>query len=161
MARRFPRGFTLIEILVAVGLLALSTAAMVTLWSVSRRITERSRDTGEAIAVARQEVERDKGILFNGIFIKSTGAFTTNNPKRTDYDANGTALATNLAANAAPTSNSVYRAVSTYTLTATGSEADPNKMLGVQRVDVYDRNGSAFNNTAVFSTAVFYSAAGV
>lgn len=161
MRRRPLRGFTLIEILVAVALLALSTAAIVTLWSVARRITERSRDAGEAIAVARQEAERDKAALFNGVFIKGTGAFTANNPKRTDYDQYGTALATNLAANAAPTANSVYRAVSTYTRTATGSETDPNRMLGIQRIDVYDRSGNGFSNTAVYSTAIFFTAAGV
>ncbi|MGC4047854.1 MAG: prepilin-type N-terminal cleavage/methylation domain-containing protein [Armatimonas sp.] len=155
------RGFTLIETLVAALLLSLSIAAMVTLWGLGRRLTEQSRDMAEHIAVARQEAERDKALLYNGVFINSTGNYTAHNPQRTDYTATGQVLATNLAANAAATTGAYYRAVSTYTIVTTGSETDPKRKLGIQIIQVFPKSGSGFSATASYQTTVFYTSAGV
>lgn len=155
------RGYTLIETLVAALLLSFSIAAMVAIWGLGRRLTEQSRDMAEHIAVARQEAERDKAQLFNGVFILSTGNYTAHNPQRTDYSETGQVLATNLAANAATTSGAYYRAVSTYTLVTTGSETDSKRKLGIQIIEVFPRSGSGFSTTYSYRTTVFYTSAGV
>jgi type II secretory pathway pseudopilin PulG len=155
------RGFTLIETLVGALLLSLSIAAMVSIWGLGRRLTEQSRDMAEHIAVARQEAERDKAALFSGVFIVSTGNFTANNPKRSDYSATGQLLATNLGSTATPTGGAFYRAVSTYSLVTTGSETDVKRRLGIQIIEVFPRSGTGFATTASYRTTVFYTSAGV
>lgn len=157
-SRRRVRATSLIEILIAVVLLAFSVAAMVTLWGVSRRITERSRDTAEYFVVARQEIERDKASKFMALFIDA-GVTAT---RWTDYDQQGTPLATGLAANSAATANAYYRAKSAYTLAATGSETG-DKQLGVQKVEIFIKNGATTfdTSTVVYQTAAFYTKPGV
>src|SRR5438552_578480 len=102
LKQRERQAFTLIEILISVLLLSLSLAAMASLWGFSRKITERSRDTAEYFAIARQEIERDKLTGFQGLFTATGNVYvSSNNPRRSDYDPKGTLLATNLAAGAA------------------------------------------------------------
>jgi prepilin-type N-terminal cleavage/methylation domain-containing protein len=168
---RTSQGFTLIEILVAVLLLSISLAAIVSLWSVSRKITERSRDGGEYYAVARQEVERDKASQFKILYITENRSGTV---RITDYSETGAPLATNgindlgipvvaaLTLTAAPTATAYYRAVSTYSLVSTGSDVVTTRRLGIQKVEVYRRSGTNFDTASpVYETTDFYSAAGV
>lgn len=177
--RRSHRGFTLTEILVAVLLLSGSLTAIFKLWSVSRNITEHSRDTAEYYAIARQEAEKDRLTGFKSIFnpANSTyGTWTTSGtppnttlvftgkPRFTDYDQNGNALATVTSLTAAATLGAYYRAVSTYSLmsgsTAFGSPeyVDSAKRLGVQKIQVY-----AISNVtkSVYDTSLFFTQWGV
>jgi Tfp pilus assembly protein PilV len=167
-------GFTLIEILVAVLLLSGSLVAMMALWSVSRRMTERSRDTAEYYAIARQEAERDRALGFNGIF--NAPGFANNSTRYTDYDPAGTPLATVTSFAAAPTAGAYYRARSAYSLVITGSTAanspeslDPAKRLGVQVIEVFPITGHAGNpptgtaveRSAIYQTTLFFAQGGV
>jgi prepilin-type N-terminal cleavage/methylation domain-containing protein len=153
--RRWVAGFTLIEILVATVLLAGSLAAMMTLWSVSRRITERSRDTAEYYAIARIELERFRTRS------STSSAFdvlvSTTWPKSQDYDQNGTPVTSG-------STSAFYRATSTYSLVSTSPTsgvAEPaGKQLGVLTVVVYTMsNGS--QGPEVYRTAGFFTSAGV
>jgi hypothetical protein len=169
-------------------MLSLSVAAMATLWSLSRKVTERSRDTAEYFAIARQEAERDKAAAyydtntstqistFNALFIKNGVAAQ----RVTDYDHDGQPLAANraypnppfsngptvvstLTATSTATTGSYYRAVSTYTLVSTGStaQAATDHRLGVQYIQIYANNGTTtVNTTASYQTTVFYSPPG-
>jgi prepilin-type N-terminal cleavage/methylation domain-containing protein len=143
-------GFTLIELLVAVLLLSITMSAIVTLWSVSRKITERSRDTAEYYAIARQELERDRFAGFDGV-----PAVTT--VKTTDYDQNGSVVATGSV-------TAFYRAISTTRLVATspiaGVDEPKGKQLGVQEIAIYTMsNGTA--GPVVYQTTMFFTSAGV
>jgi len=183
MAKRSRRttGFTLIEILVSVLILSLSVAAMATLWSLSRNITERSRDTAEYATIGRQEIERDKAIGFTTLFSSGASAPAI---RYTDYDQNGLPLATNYQYQTPPypttatmtvnggltlTSTATtsprlayYRSVVTYSLVPTGSETG-DKRLGVAVVQVYKDNGTTTfdTSTVVYQTVAFYTKPGV
>ena len=61
---RRARGFTLIEILVAVTILGTALLAMLGLWYVCFGQTSESADVGSGYSVARQEVEKAKGLGF-------------------------------------------------------------------------------------------------
>ena len=84
------RGFTLIEILVALTILASALLAMVGLWYVCFGQTAESADIGSAYSIARQEIEKAKGI--------GTGTEFWALPDRalteSYYDRNGQPLAT-------------------------------------------------------------------
>ncbi|MES2461581.1 MAG: type II secretion system protein [Armatimonadota bacterium] len=156
---RRARAFSLIEVLVAVMLLAISTASLIRLWGLSRTLTERNRDWSEYYSVARQEIERDKSQQFKALYITTGTAVAS---RTSDYDEKGALLATNLATGAAATTNAYYRAVSTYTLVTTGSETDATRRLGVQTVRVYRKIGTTLDTaTVVYQVTDFYSAAGV
>jgi len=58
------RGLSLIELLVAVVLLATALAGLIGLWSFGFSTTRHSQDVGVAYSIARQEVERAKNIGF-------------------------------------------------------------------------------------------------
>ncbi len=156
---RNARAFTLIEVLVAVLLLTFTMVAITRLWSVSRSITERSRDWGEYYAVTRQEVERDKASQFKILYITENRGGTD---RVSDYSEKGILLATGLTLGAAPTADAYYRAVSSYALVATGSDTDATRKLGVQVVRVYRKSGTTFDTaTVMYQATDFYSVAGV
>jgi prepilin-type N-terminal cleavage/methylation domain-containing protein len=144
-------GFTLVEILVAVLLLSGSLVAIMQLWSVSRSITERSRDTAEYYAIARQELERDRVNGFDGV----TAVLST--PRTTDYDQNGAVVATG-------STTAFYRAISTYSLVSTsptsGVPEPVGKQLGVQVVVIYTMNNGTVG-PEVYRTTMFFTSAGV
>lgn len=156
--------FTLIEILVAVVLLSTSLAAVMTLWSVSRRITERSRDTGEYYAIARQEVERERGNSFSYLFILPTAYLSR--PWVTDYGQSAESLTfgVNMAFDAPATSGAQYRARSTFYLVSTDSTLpiiESRRRLGVQVIEVFDVDKvlSSFPNDppTLYRTTVFFT----
>jgi type II secretory pathway pseudopilin PulG len=169
MASRSRTGaFTLTEILVAAMLLAGSLVAVMTLWSVSRRITERTRSTAEAYDVARQEAERYRAFQFNGIFNSTT--FVAGTPRYTDYDETGARLAM-VASKDSPVTISpnraYYRTESAFYLEPTSAD-DPLQRIGVQVIRVYPitySNGEgrppARDDTDVYHTMQFLSIAGV
>lgn len=142
-ASRFARAaFTLTEILVATFLLSGSLIALTTIWSLSRRVTETSRDTAEYYAIARQEIERDRALGFDAIFNSPTFSYAT--PRYTDYDETGKP------ANEPPRTPARYRAKSQYYLVRTGNGPqrqsdvdDPQRRLGIQIIKIYPilRNG--------------------
>ncbi len=156
------RGFTLVEILISVLLLSGSLAAMMTLWSVSRRITERSRDTAEYYAVARQEAERDRAIGFYSVFNSTTNPYFVHNadgtitstPRYTDYDQNGKVAAQT------PATTPYYRARSTYSLEATSGE-EQLKRLGVQVIEVFTITNGTVGTTPIYRTTMFFTVVGV
>ena len=137
----------------------MSIAAITRLWAVSRTQTERSRDWGETYAVARQEVERDKAIQFKFLF--TAPGNRTGTSLISDYNQNGARLATGLVSGAARTTGAMYRAISTYSLVATGTETDNTRKLGVISISVFKWQGTAFSTTPDFRTAVFYTSPGV
>jgi prepilin-type N-terminal cleavage/methylation domain-containing protein len=148
-------GFTLVEILVSVVLLSVSLMAMMTLWSVSRKITERSRDGSEYYAVARREAEKTR--RYRGVFLNS--AYTSTNPATS-----GVSPATTTPYNQdaqAPTvaKPAVYQAISTFTRKQTGSE-DAERQLGVQVIDVYLLPRTT-GDVPIYSTSMFFSVGGV
>jgi prepilin-type N-terminal cleavage/methylation domain-containing protein len=156
---RTSRGFSLIEVLIAVLLLSMSMAAIVRLWSISRSVTERSRDWGEYYAVARQEVERDKSYQFKVLYITESRNGTS---RISDYDESGRLLTIGLAAATAPTTGAYYRAYSTYSLVSTGFDTEDTRKLGIQVVKIYRKNGTVFDTgTAIYQTTAFYSVAGI
>lgn len=58
------RGLTLIELLVALLLLAVALAGLMGLWTFGFNVTRHSQDIGVAYNIARQEVERARAIGF-------------------------------------------------------------------------------------------------
>jgi len=157
------RATSIVEVLVAAALLAVSMAAATVIWSVSRNISARSRDTAEYYAIARQEVERDKFLLFKPIFV-TPGTRLANVSFRTDYTETGGFVANGMASGAAPSSaTTFYRAQSTYSLVATGNETIPTRKLGIQKIQVFRRviGANSFEGTPIYETAVFYTAPGV
>ncbi len=58
------RGLTFIELLVALIILGVALAGLLSLWSFGLRVTGHSQDLGVAYNVARQEIERAKGLSF-------------------------------------------------------------------------------------------------
>lgn len=152
------RGFSLIEVMVAAALLGLSIASITVIWGLSRRTTEQMRDAAEYYAISRQEVEREKGVSFQNQYVSSSGKFLSVNPNRSDYDASGKLLATNLSGSAAATAGSYYRAVSTFYLVTTGNEQDARK-LGVQKVQILALGSNGYANApVVYETTSFSSA---
>ncbi len=163
-----PQGFTLVEILVAALLLSGSLIVIMKLWSVSRSITEGSRNTAEYYTIARQETERartssDKQFLtsatattigprtgFAFIFQNSSATYTLPLTVTTNYDQNGLPVS----------SGGYYQAVSEYRRIMTGTEADPNKQLGVQKVDIYVLP-RATGDKQVYETSMFFTEVGL
>jgi prepilin-type N-terminal cleavage/methylation domain-containing protein len=175
-SRKRRGGFTLIEILVATVLLSGSLVAIVKLWSVSRSITEQSRNVAEYYVIARQEVEKVRvpGVSrFDGNGFNSAASLV----RLSDYDQNGNLLSeavTSLLAT--PTPLAYYRVRSTFTLVSTNSSPEPEgKRLGVQKVEVFvitghtgfPRTGTTIEGASAtppkpaYETATFFAAAGV
>lgn len=168
--REAPRGFTLIEILVAVLLLTFSLSAIMSLWSVSRRVTERSRDTAEYYAIARQEAELYRAARFGGIFNSTVFSYTT--PRYTDYDQNGNPVSTPgviTALNSACTASAYYRVRSTFSLVQTGTETNGLDKLGIHVIEVFPitghtgtpLTGTTVATTAIYRTSLFFAFVGV
>lgn len=175
-SRRLKGGFTLIEILVATLLLSGSLVLIFKLWSVSRSITERSRDTAEYYAIARQEAERGRvspasvspaRTGFNYYF--NNGTFgSAEFWQYVDYDFNGAPLMTtpgyatseNAARTATLTSGTQYRAVSHFKRdTSTASVA--YYQLGIQEILVFSVNGTTVGTTPSYQTAMFFTVGAV
>jgi prepilin-type N-terminal cleavage/methylation domain-containing protein len=161
-ASRRAGGFTLIEVLISVLLLSVCLMAMMQLWSISRKITERSRDTAEYYAVSRQEIERYRAIGFNNIFNQGLNSASPsylyyNLSSQTSvapvhyYAANGAILGSSAGA--------YYAVTSTFSVAATDAESG-TKRLGVQKVAVYLATDTGFTNP-LFSTTIYFTAAGV
>jgi prepilin-type N-terminal cleavage/methylation domain-containing protein len=74
------RGFTLVELLMALLLLALALSGLVMLWSFGFNTTAHSRDIGVAYSVARQEIESARGL---GYMLLPEGSWTVS------YDGEG------------------------------------------------------------------------
>lgn len=67
------RGISLIELLVALLLLALAISGLVVLWGFGFNTTAHSRDIGVAYSVARQEIESARGM---GYMLLPEGSWT-------------------------------------------------------------------------------------
>jgi len=172
-------GFTLTEILVAVVLLSLSLAAMVMLWSLSRRVTENSRSAAEYYAVARQDMERGRRLGFTGLFDADgvpTGAYST----FTDYDERGMFQNAAASFDAEPATNTMYRVQSTYDLASVekvrpGETPNVLQSVGVQTIRVYKINSArgeaapaapqagarGFGREPVYQTAACFAITGI
>jgi prepilin-type N-terminal cleavage/methylation domain-containing protein len=163
--RRGRAGLTLIELLVAILILSFSTAAMVTLWSISRKITEHARDTAEYYAIARQEMEK----MRTSSVINSNAYYDPFRPRffNSAYSGNpqiGVSSATTTNYNqdgATPTVSkpAVYQAVSTFDRQPTGSE-DAERQLGIQVIKIYVLPRVA-GDTPVYTTTMLYTVGGI
>ncbi|MES2461707.1 MAG: type II secretion system protein [Armatimonadota bacterium] len=160
--RRPAAGFTLIEVLIAVVLLSLSLAAMVTLWSVSRRITERSRDSAEYYAIARQEAERFRVLGYQSVFNESrtstAAPYTYINPATSAntwpaqyYDEKGVWLGTTAVV------GTYYRVTSTFSYSGTAGGTGIQR-VGVQKIEVYTVANAV---TPVYDTRMLFTAGGI
>jgi prepilin-type N-terminal cleavage/methylation domain-containing protein len=153
-------GFSLIEVLVSVLLLSLCLVAMTSLYGVSRKITERSRDTGEYYAVARQEAERLRSAGYTAIFdqgIPSGGSYTYYNPNTGAttylpqyYDVTGAHLGTSAG------TTGYYKVTSTFSVIIVTGELQSQK-VGVHQISVALVSAPG---TPVYTTTIFFSPAG-
>lgn len=185
-ASRAGAAFTLVEILVSAMLLTLSLSAVVTLWSVSRSTTERSRDMAEYYIVAHHEAERYRtaggfSTIFDPRLDVSVQAPSMNVPHYTDYgrykerdtqgqvlrEVDGVRLGTVSTKTAARTEGqdqlALYRVESTFYLQP-GSAGDTLQMLGVHviRVFLFREDGTIqATDDDVYRTTLFFSARGV
>lgn len=144
---RRQAGFTLVEILVATVLLSMTLAATMALWSVSRGITERSREAAEYYTIAQHEVEA------------SRAGFSIIPVVVSDYTQDGGRHAVPGGFGAPLTPIDVaYRVKSTYSLVSTeATPFDPTKWLGVQIVELYPVTGTVVAAEPVHRTTAFFS----
>lgn len=164
LAKTKPRAaFTLVEVLVAATLLAGSLVAAVTLWGLSRGITERSRQTAEYYIIGCQETERYRSAGFDAIFNSTTVPLDT--PRYADYDQNGAWLAAVSSLNSSVTTSprrAFYRAESVFSLDPT-TAADPLQRLGVQAIRVFpirSEGNVLIVGAEAYRTVICYTAAG-